>query len=184
MKIRNLNKAYGDNTVFKDFSIDFIPGKVNYIMGKSGIGKTTLLRIISGLDKDFTGEIDYCGKLAYVFQEPRLFPSISVLQNLLVVNDSSKYSARKLLEIVELNGCENMLPEELSGGMKMRLAIARALYYEPDVILMDEPFASIDYDMKKRITQKVFELLNGKTVIIVSHDADDAKTYADNIINI
>ena len=184
MKIIGLTKAFGEHKIFDNYSLEFEKGKISYIMGKSGIGKTTLLRIISGLDKDYSGEISYEGKIAYVFQEPRLFPTISALKNLTIVNDTPVLNAKKLLKTVELNGCEDMLPSELSGGMKMRLSITRAIFYNADIILMDEPFASIDSQMKDRIAPKIFKLLQGKTVIIVSHDKSDAEKYADNIIEI
>ena len=184
MRIANLTKSFNGKSVFNNYCVEFEKGKINYLMGESGVGKTTLLRIISGLDKEYSGDISFEGRLAYVFQEPRLFPTINVLKNLKLVNDSPSLNAKKLLKTVELNGCEDMLPSELSGGMKMRLSIARAIYYDPDIILMDEPFASIDEEMKDRIAQKIFKLLNGKTIIIVSHDRLDAEKYADKIIEI
>lgn len=184
MKITNLNKSFGKNIIFDNFNISFEEGKINYIMGKSGIGKTTLLRIISGLDTQFSGEIDLTGKISYVFQEPRLFPTITVLENIKIVNEFSTTDPRTLLDELELTGCDNMFPEELSGGMKMRLSLARAIYYDPDIIIMDEPFASIDKETKDKIAEKVFKRLKNKTVIIVSHDENDAQKFADNIINL
>jgi len=184
MKITNLNKRYGKNIIFENASFDFEDGKITYIMGESGKGKTTLLRIVAGIDTDFIGEISKPERLAYVFQEPRLFPALTVLKNIELVNDTPFISAKDLLSILELNGCENMLPSELSGGMKQRVSIARAIYYNADAILMDEPFASIDEDMKNRLIPKIFELLKNKTVIIVSHDIADAQKYADKIIKI
>ena len=88
------------------------------------------------------------------------------------------------MNLLELNGCENMLPSELSGGMKMRLSIARALYYDADIILMDEPFSALDEEMKRRLAPIIFEHLKGKTVIIVSHDLNDAQSYANKIIKL
>lgn len=184
MKINNLTKAFGNNTVFKDFNLEIKDNQVTYIMGKSGIGKTTLFKMIAGLDKDYTGNISFEGSIAYVFQEPRLFPHLSVLNNLKIVNDFPTYDAYEILSTVELGGCENMMPSELSGGMKMRLSIARAIYYNADVILMDEPFVSIDSDTKERIAKSIFDLLKGKTVIVISHDQNEANKYADKIINI
>lgn len=184
MKICNLNKSFGQNVIFENLNLTIEENAITYVMGKSGIGKTTLLRIISGLDKEYTGEIKYSGKLSYVFQEPRLFPQLSVLENLEVVNESPSIDKIKLLEMLDLIGCENMMPHQLSGGMKMRLSIARALYYNPDVIIMDEPFASLDETTKEKITENIFLLLKNKTVIIVSHNLDDAQRYAKNIINL
>ena len=184
MKISNLNKSFGKNVIFENFSVEFADGKINYIMGKSGIGKTTLLRILSGLDKSYTGEIDMQGKIAYVFQEPRLFPTINVVENVRIVNENSSNDPEVYLDYVDLNGCKDMMPSELSGGMKMRVALARALYYDADIILMDEPFSAIDKETKEKIAKKVFDILKGKTIIIVSHDEENAKMFADNIIYI
>lgn len=184
MKIIDLTKRFDDKTVFDNYSLELNDGAVTYIMGSSGIGKTTLLRIISGLDKEFSGTVEYNGSLAYVFQEPRLFPTLNVLQNIAVVNDNSKFDPRELLKLVELEDTESMMPNELSGGMKMRLSIARAIYSDADIILMDEPFASLDEDMKERIAPKIFELLKGKTIIVISHQLNDAEKYADNIVKI
>jgi NitT/TauT family transport system ATP-binding protein len=184
MKISNLNKSFGKNVIFENFNIEFSEGKINYIMGKSGVGKTTLLSILAGLDKDYTGEIDIRGKIAYVFQEPRLFPTISVTENIRIVNEASQKDPKIFLSYVDLVGCEEMMPEELSGGMKMRVAIARALYYDADVILMDEPFSAIDKDTKEKVAKEVFNVLRGKTVIVISHDEDNAKAFADNILYI
>ena len=92
MKIENLNKSYGKKVIFKNVNINFLDGKVNYLMGKSGVGKTTLLKILAGIDKDYEGTVDLPKKIAYVFQEPRLFPTISVSENIKIVNESSSGS--------------------------------------------------------------------------------------------
>lgn len=184
MKISNLNKTFGNKNVFDNKSFDFPDGKITYLMGESGKGKTTLLRIISGLDKDFTGTVDNIGKISYVFQEPRLFPALTVTENIEIVNDNPEISASELISIVELEGYENYRVFELSGGMKSRVSLARAIYYNADLILMDEPFASLDFEMKTRIIPKIISLLKNKTVIIVSHDVDEAKMYSDNIVKI
>lgn len=184
MKITNLTKSFGTKIIFNNADFTFNESEITFIMGESGVGKTTLLRILAGLDIDFTGVISPLGKIAYVFQEPRLFPHTTVLDNIKVVNDNSPFDAIELLKILELEGCEKMLPSELSGGMKMRLSIARAIFYDADVILMDEPFGSLDEETKKRIAPKIFELLAGKTIIIVSHSQTDASLYANNIISI
>lgn len=184
MKITNLNKSFNNKIIFKNASFDFENKKITYIMGESGIGKTTLLRIISGLDTDFTGDLDATGRISYVFQEPRLFPSLTLIENIKIVNESSSKDPNELLDLVELNGCANMYPHELSGGMKARASIARALYFGADLILMDEPFASIDTEMKNRIAKRIFSLLSEKTVIVVSHDENEAKEFADKILKI
>lgn len=184
MKIRNLSKSFGDNLIFNNASFDFEDGKTTYVMGKSGIGKTTLLRIIAGLDKSFAGEIESSKKVAYVFQEARLFPTLTLKENIEIVNDTPKIHIDTILKILELEEASQMFPDELSGGMKIRASLGRAIYFDADVVLMDEPFASIDEDMKDRISSKVFELLKDKTVIIVSHDTQNANKFADKIITI
>ncbi len=185
MEIKNLVKAFGDKVIFNGNSFIFPENKITYLMGESGCGKTTLLRIISGLDTDFLGEIikksDF---ISCVFQEPRLFDSLTVKQNLEIVDKASSLTYEELLELVELGVEENSYPESLSGGMKMRLSLARALCYNGDIFLMDEPFSALDEAMKDRLLPKVFEPLKGKTVIIISHDFEEAQKYADNIITL
>ena len=185
MKINNLTKKFGKKTIFNNASFDFANNSVTYIIGESGVGKTTLLRIIAGLDKDFKGEIvnDY-SKIAYVFQEPRLFSNLTVSENVRIVSDSSSISVDDALNLVELSEEKDSLPDSLSGGMKMRLSLARALYYGADIVLMDEPFSALDDDLKERILPKIFKILKDKIVIIVSHNLNEASKYADNIINL
>ena len=188
MKIINLNKCFSDKQIFNNFNCEILDSKVNFVIGESGCGKTTLLRIIAGLDKDYSGEIqglDKDGKIAFIFQEPRLIPYISVANNIKIVNDlSTNEEILKLLALVELENEANARVSTLSGGMKMRVSIARALNYESDIILMDEPFAPLDEELKDRIVPKIFEALKNKTVIIVSHSKTDWEKYADNIINL
>ena len=185
MKINNLTKKFGSKVIFNNFSLEFQDNKVNYLLGESGVGKTTILRIIAGLDKDFKGEIvPSNAKISCVFQEPRLFPKLTLKENVEIVSESSKYEIEDLLEILELENEVNSLPSSLSGGMKMRLSLARSLYYNGDIFLMDEPFSALDNDMKSRIIPKVFNILKDKTVIIVSHNAEEIKKYTNNLIKI
>ncbi len=185
MEIKRLNKSFGDKIIFSDFSASIPDGKITFIMGESGCGKTTLLRIIAGLDNDYTGTIQKeSNNISVVFQEPRLFPAISIKKNLEIVNNNPIYSIDEILSIVELTGDADELPQNLSGGMKMRASVARSLYHNGDIYLMDEPFSAIDENMKDRIIPRVLSFIKGKTVIIISHDADEAKKYADNIIKL
>lgn len=185
MKINNLNKHFGDKEIFKNSSFEFEDGKVTYILGESGVGKTTLLRIIAGLDKDYTGEIvEGKERISYVFQEPRLFPALSVAENISIVNENSPYTIDEVLELVEMAPEKNSLPDTLSGGMKMRVALARAIYNDADLFVMDEPFSALNDELKERILPKIFTCLKSKCVIIVSHNVEEAKTYADTIITL
>ena len=182
MKLENITKSFNGKEIISEFTRDIPNGKITYIMGALGIGKTTLLRIIAGLDTDFSGNIEKSGKIAYVFQEPRLFPALTVKENVEIVGGTN--DSKDILSMLELGGCENMMPNELSGGMKMRLSIARALYSDADIYLMDEPFSALDDETKNRIVPRIFAFLKGKTVIIVSHSLDEAASYADNTINL
>ena len=185
MKIDILKKAFADKIIFDDFHLDIPDGKITFIMGESGCGKTTLLRIISGLDKDFSGNVvKESDRISFVFQEPRLFPAVSLKENIEMVQKGTDMSISEILALVELESDASSSPSSLSGGMKMRSSLARALYYNGDIFLMDEPFSALDENMKERLIPKVLTLLKGKTVIIVSHDIEDAKKYADNVINL
>ena len=185
MKINNLSKKFGSKVIFDNFSLELQENGVNYILGESGIGKTTILRIIAGLDRDFKGEIiPQNAKISCVFQEPRLFPRLSVKENVEIVTEASKYKVEDLLELLELENEANSLPSSLSGGMKMRASIARALYHDGEIYLMDEPFAALNDELKARALPKIFELLKGKTVIIVTHNVEEANKFADKIINL
>lgn len=185
MEIKDLYKSFDGKIIFNDASFNFPENKITYILGESGRGKTTLLRILAGLDKDFEATIQpIYSKISYVFQEPRLLTAISSLENVKIVRENSEAESIKLLSLFELEDALNKKPEELSGGMKMRVNLARALNYNADLYLMDEPFSALDDAMKDRILPKVFEILKNKTVIIVSHNIDEANKYADNIINL
>lgn len=185
MKIKIIKKAFADKIVFDNLSLEIPEGKITFIMGKSGCGKTTLLKMIAGLDKDFIGQIEKSSEhISCVFQEPRLFPAISVKQNIELVQKGTNIDICEILKLVELENDPNEYPNNLSGGMKMRASLARALYHNGDIFLMDEPFSAIDENMKSRLIPRVLHLLKGKTVIIVSHDLEDAQAYAENIINL
>ncbi len=184
MKINNLYKHFGNKKIFNGECFSFDEGKITYILGESGIGKTTLLRILAGLDKDFKGTFENkSDKISYVFQEPRLFPNLTVEENIKIVCENSHHSVDEILKVLELENEASALPSSLSGGMKMRVALARAIYNDGDLFLMDEPFGALDEDLKARMLPRIFGLLRGKTVIIISHNLEEANVYSDNIIN-
>lgn len=185
MRIIGLSKHFGSKTVFKSFNCEILEGTVNLLVGESGSGKTTLLRILAGLDSDFIGKIEpKFDKISFVFQEPRLLGSLNVLENVKIVAKDSEKRAKLLLETLELSDSLKLFPSELSGGMKMRVNLARALNYDADLYLLDEPFSALDDDLKRRVLPKIFKYLSGKTVIIISHNPSEVRRYSKNIINL
>ncbi len=181
LKIENLSISYGENDVIKKFSYEFIDGKHYAIMGASGIGKTTLLNAIAGIVKPSSGSIIFDGKLSYAFQEPRLFPWLTSLENInVVVNDKSK-ALQILKRLINEDGIEKKYPHELSGGMQQRVAIGRAISADFDIMLMDEPFKGLDIETKTHVRQFVFDSLKGKTLLLVTHDEEDA-SLCDEVI--
>lgn len=185
MEIKNLTKLFNDKVIFENYSVCIPENKITFMMGESGCGKTTLLKIICGLDKEYDGEILLSSnKLSCVFQEPRLFPTLTAKENIEIVGKGGDFSVLDVLRLVELDKDAELYPDELSGGMKMRLSIARALYYNGDIFMLDEPFSALDEELKDRILSKIFDALKGKTVLIVSHDPKEAEKYADNLIKI
>ena len=174
------NKRYGEKMVLDGFTMTVRDGEKLAIMGESGRGKTTLLRMIAGLEQPDTGLIRGFSKedIAYVFQEPRLFDTVSVLKNLTVVSTlpfkEAEKKARELLACVGLAPDAEKYPSELSGGMKQRLALARAFMVDRSILLLDEPFSALDQDTKETMIQFVKDRAKNKTVILVTHDRNDA----------
>ena len=192
ISIRNLNKSYENEEIFNDFNIDFCDEKVNCIIGKSGCGKSTLLNIIAGLTEIQSGEIHgvSLNDISYIFQEDRLIEWLTVKENLELT--LKKYydkfvidkKINELLELVGIYDIKNKYPNALSGGMKQRVNIARAFGKPSKVILMDEPFKSLDYKLKYTIIDEFKTLLNKekRMVILVTHDLDEALYFRGNII--
>lgn len=181
MRIENLKKSYKDAIVFEHFNLEIEDGKVTCILGGSGAGKTTLLNVIAGLTS-YEGAVDKV-RCSYIFQEPRLVPNLTVRKNLkLICNDDEKINA--VLARVGLAEKAESYPVALSGGQAQRVAIARAFLYESDVVLMDEPFSSLDLKLKKDMMQAFCEVrsASGRTAVFVTHDADEALFLADRII--
>ena len=172
IRLENISVKFNDQTVIKDLSFIFERGKKYAIIGASGIGKTTLINAISGLVPLDSGKcICDTDKIGYIFKDPRLFPWKTALENVeCVCNDKQK--AKYYLDMFLGEG-HDKYPHELSGGMKQRVSIARALAYEPDIMLLDEPFKGLDEHTKENTISKVFELLGDKTAILISHDKSE-----------
>lgn len=191
ISITNINKRYGEKIIFKDFQIGFYNNKINTIVGKSGCGKSTLLNIISGIMDNDTVDISETKELevSYIFQEDRLIDWLSVEENIKLACNK-KYNKKdidnicdKYLNIVGIKEFKNYYPQMLSGGLRQRVNIARGLMYPSKVIIMDEPFKSIDIKNKKMIMEKIKEiqLKENRTIIFVTHDIDEALYLSDKI---
>ncbi len=172
MKMEIREKRFGDKLIFSSFSLSVPSPSSLFITGESGRGKTTLLRMIAGLDRDYDGTVE-AGKTVMLFQEDRLVENMSVLSNLLLVTDD-KAQALYLLERVGLKGEEKSIVSSLSGGMKRRVSIIRLLLLESDVYLLDEPFSGLDGETKKTVAALIREKTQGRTVVVVSHTDEDA----------
>lgn len=183
IEIKNLTKSFDMESVFKDFSAELPEKGVVCFWGASGSGKTTLLRILAGLEPADSGEISGLGgkKIAFVFQEDRLLPQFSALENVAVVSDEK--TAREWLEKLELAHELHKKPAELSGGMCRRTALARALSYGGDILLLDEPFKGLDSRLKGKIIEIIREASKDKLVILVTHEKSEAE-IAEKVIPI
>ncbi len=177
VKAENIYKAFGETKVLTDVSAQVQKGEVVSLRGVSGAGKTTLLMIISGLMKPDKGKVQTKGGVNFLFQEDRLLPWLTVKENILFVNRSADTTA--LLALVSLEGCDDMYPDELSGGMKRRLAIARTLAGKGGVTILDEPFTGLDEELRAQVSERVFEYLKNHAVILVTHDSAESDRFAD-----
>lgn len=181
INISNLTKSYSGKNVYENFNLCLEEGKVCCILGESGSGKTTLLNCIANLT-EYEGEISAL-KCSYVFQTPRLVPCLTVEKNLsLVCKDGEKI--RLMLEKVNLTDKAKKYPVTLSGGEAQRVALARAFLFDGDILLMDEPFSSLDLKIKAQICGIFKELQRERnvTALFVTHDIDEALRVADRVV--
>lgn len=180
IELDNLSHFYDDKKLFSDLTVSFSEG-IHAIMGKSGTGKTTLLKIIAGLIDPATGISSADTPISVSFQENRLFPWYTALQNVSIVSDIQ--TANKLLTELELGDAVGKKPAELSGGMKRRVSLARALAAPSKTILLDEPFSGLDSDTALKALEIIRKYSRGKTVLIATHNLEIAKQL-DSIIEI
>ncbi len=202
LELRNVTKTFkteeGELTALENINLAIKPSEFLCIIGPSGCGKSTLLRLIAGLDDPSSGEILLDGKelrgpsqdRGMVFQEYSLFPWRNVLKNVTFgleiqgIDKQEQYKiAEEYIELVGLKGFEKRYPYELSGGMKQRVAIARALATEPAILLMDEPFGSVDAQTRNILQEELLEIWKRtkKTILFVTHSVDEAVYLADRV---
>ena len=203
LELRNIDKRFGDKQILSDFNLTIHEGKILAIVGPSGGGKTTLLRMLAGLEKIDSGEVFYNGEslaldeltkrqlLGFVFQDFQLFPHLSVLENLTfspvkmngMPQEEANGKARALLERLGLAGFEDAFPYSLSGGQKQRVALARAMMIDPGIIGYDEPTSALDPALRLEVEKLILQNKElGMTQIVVTHDLTFAENIADELL--
>ncbi|MBA3234788.1 MAG: ABC transporter ATP-binding protein [Chloroflexi bacterium] len=201
VRVHGLRRVFGDVVAVDDVSLDVRPGEMLTVLGPSGCGKTTVLRLIAGLDRPDAGTIDIGGRrvsgggasvpperrrVGMVFQDVALFPHLSVRDNVgygLRRDPDREVRVREMLDLIDLPDAADRMPHELSGGMQQRVAVARALAPRPDVVLLDEPFSSLDAALRTQLRGDVREILRsaGTAAVFVTHDQDEALTLGDRM---
>lgn len=178
VSVGEVTKRYGGNTVLSGFSYEFPAGKATAVMGQSGCGKTTLLGLLTGFVKPDGGIVEQNGaEFSMVFQEDRLCENLTAAANIRLVtgNKRTDEEISRAFTAVGLSGCENQPVRELSGGMKRRTALVRALLAEYSVIVLDEPFKGLDEQTRGQVVSYCREMLRGRTAILVTHDKADCE---------
>ena len=202
VQIKNINKFYGENHVVKDLSIDVQEGEFLTILGSSGSGKSTTLRMVAGFEQPTTGEILLAGTnvadkepferdVNTVFQSYALFPHMTIFDNVAyglkmkrVSKDEIRERVMEMLDLVQLGGFEGRKPDQLSGGQKQRVAIARALVNRPKILLLDEPLGALDLKLRKEMQGELMRIQKSLkiTFIYVTHDQEEALTMSDRVV--
>ena len=205
LELKNISKKFKDRQILSDFNLTVEENKILEIVGPSGGGKTTLLRMLAGLEKIDSGEIIYNGEslpidelekrnlLGFVFQDFQLFPHLTVLENLVLspiktMNMAKNVAEKKATELLEKLGLEkqiNNYPISLSGGQKQRVALARAMMIDPKIIGYDEPTSALDPELRLEVEKLILKNRElGITQIVVTHDLQFAENIADSILKV
>jgi osmoprotectant transport system ATP-binding protein len=205
VEIQNISHSFGPSILFSDLNFSFEKDKITAILGKSGSGKSTLLQIINGMVKPVEGNVLFNGdpiekknihllrlKMGYVVQHIGLFPHMTIRKNITLLGNISKKTQHEinkrmleLLDMVDLSSSYlDKFPHELSGGEQQRAGLCRAMLLNPSLLLMDEPFASLDYGTKHRIYDHLLNIqeIENRTIILVTHDWEEAIKLADYFI--
>lgn len=195
LHLDNVSRRFGTHEVLRDIELRVAKGEWLAIVGPSGCGKTTLLNLMSGFDAPSSGQVVRNGRARTVYQADGLFPWLSVRDNIAMglrhLDDKTRHSrTHELMEWIGLHGFANHYPHQLSGGMKQRVEIARAIGGQTDVLLLDEPFSSLDYITRLRMRHELVRLLDSnessgegrRTVVMVTHDIEEAAQLADRIV--
>lgn len=204
LNVKNISFSYNSSRkVLDNISFSVNKGETLAIVGASGSGKSTILRLIAGIlpngnQNEYTGIIEIDdkspkdflknGKLSFMFQEPTLFPNLNVKENievpLKIKNNLDTTKITELIDTVGLNGFENYLPKDLSGGMKTRVSLARSFTTDPDLLLLDEPFSSLDIAWKDALYFELNELQikHNTTIVLVTHDIKEALELSNKVL--
>lgn len=180
IRFDNVTAGFDGRTIFRDLHFDIPRGARIALMGPSGMGKTTLLRLMAGLMKPEKGKVTVnARKIAYLFQEDRLLPWETAISNVALSADRER--AEHYLRLMEITDV-NQYPKEMSGGMQRRVAIARVLAFEGDILLMDEPFKGLDEELKARVASVICE--HADSIIMTTHDLREAEMLGCEVISI
>ena len=207
LQLNNIHISYGSHTVIRDIDLELQEGEIGCLLGPSGCGKTTLLRSIAGFETPAQGQIRIRNSIVsdrvtntppeqrnigMVFQDFALFPHLSVKKNIAfslsygpnkLSNDARNQRVNELLKMIGLAGTGHKFPHQLSGGQQQRVALARALAPKPDLLLLDEPFSSLDVELREQLASEVAKIIKheGITAILVTHDQHEAFAMADKV---
>ena len=201
VKVSQLAKSFGDVTVFQDINFEIEKGEFITLLGPSGCGKSTLLRCLAGLNQVDDGELWVDGEditdispqqreIGMVFQSYALFPNMTVEDNVAfglkmkgISKSEARSEAKKMIDLVELDGKEKFYPSELSGGQRQRVALARALVVKPRILLLDEPLSALDAKIRKSLRQQILNIQRelNLTTVFVTHDQEEAMLLSDRI---